>query len=122
MNMNDFDDDDYLYDMYNASFASLKKPFSHPNDSIKATDKKTSRVIGGMKAAGVHSVSVEINGQSYSVPRYEYVKILEQDLKETRNKVRQLEDKISRMSRNYNKLVEVIRKMQRDLNNKLDAR
>ena len=114
----EFEDDDWIYDMYNSS--AKKAPSDTSKEEI--SNKSAARIMGGMKAAGVHTVAVEVDGQIYSVPRSEYIKTLEINVKELRQKVARQEDKISRITRNYNKLVEVIRSMQRDLNNKIDKR
>lgn len=114
----EFEEDDWIYDMYGSGTSKA------PNDTSKEviSNKSAARVMGGMKAAGVHTVTVEIDGQFYSVPRSEYIKTLENNVKELRQKVARQEDKINRITRNYNKLVEVVRTIQRDLNNKIDKR
>lgn len=112
-------DDNFLFNMYNA----FKKPSTPaPVSSSAEREKKASRVLGGMKAAGVTSVTVDVNGQDVSVPRTEYVKVLEDQVKQLRQSVREMENKLSRLVRSHNKVVEELRSVRNELSNKVDLR
>lgn len=74
---------------------------------IKNTSNKTiSRQIGGMKAQGVTSTIVEVNGQDVSIPRMEYVELLENQVKDLRERITRLEKQLittnNRLQKNIN--------------------
>lgn len=115
--MNDYDDDDLIYDMYSNSGRNT----SHEKE-VPETRKSAARVMGGMKASGVHTITVEADGDLYSVPKIEYITTLENNVKELRKEVSRLKEKVSRISNNYNKVVGAIKTLQRELNNKIDKR
>ena len=88
-----------LYNQYN-----IKKI-----DNTKVSPQKTiSRQIGGMKGQGVTSTTLDVNGQDISVPRLEYVELLELQIKELRNKIQVLEKQLivtnNRIARTNNAL------------------
>lgn len=67
-----------------------------PNSKIEKnnteqTEKKISRQIGGMKAQGVTSISVDINGNLVALPKMNYVELLEAQIRELRNTVQNFE-------------------------------
>lgn len=111
------DENDFYYDMYGAGKpAAPSKPLPLP----KA--KAAARVLGGLKGQGSHTKTVEIEGELVSFPRAEYVKLLEDQIKEARSKIRDLEAKQQRATRNYGRVLEKIRQLESELKNKIDAR
>lgn len=83
-----------------------------PSQSLKketTPDKKISRQIGGMKAQGVTSISIDVDGNLVSFPKMTYVELLEAQVRElrnmlqnqekilikTNNRIQRLENKIS---------------------------
>lgn len=79
---------DYMLRMYGNNIQA--------DNEIK-NDKKLSRVIGGIKAQGADHRLVNIDNQDIEIPKIEYIRILEQQIKEIRNKNHILENKVSRL-------------------------
>lgn len=118
-------EDNTLFDMYSMEAIKAAKELSNSTPVSASTPKKeklASRVLGGMKAAGVQSVTVDVNGVDVAVPRAQYVKALEDQVVQLRRTVREQEEKISRISRNQSKLVDEINRIRRELTNKIDYR
>ena len=112
-------DDDYLSSMYGGSAYRDKKPVSKP---VVSPEKMASRVIGGLKAQNAHLQTFEINGQTVTFPKAEYVSQIETQLKEARNKIRDLETKQARLIKANNTMMNKLREIERELANKLDIR
>ena len=112
-------DDNFIYNMYNTS---RKLGSTEIKTQQVSREKMASRVLGGMKAAGVTSVTVDVNGQDVSVPRTEYVNALEDQVKQLRQSVRDGDTKIARLTRTLNKMIEELRSVRNELNNKVDLR
>ena len=111
-------DDNNLFDMYGRT--ASKAPVSTSSSAEKA--KAAARVLGGLKGQGTHTKTMEIEGELVSFPRAEYVKLLEDQIKEAKSKIRDLETKQNRLIRANNKIMEKIRQLEADLKNKVDLR
>lgn len=85
-------------------------------------DKLASRVLGGMKAQNSHTKVVEFDGELVTLPRAEYIKVLEDQIRQMRATVRELENKYSRSLRSVAKVQEDIRRLEQELRNKVDLR
>ena len=87
------------------------------------SEKKATRVLGGMKAQGSHVTTVDIgSGQLVTFPRAEYVKVLEDQIKQMRTSVRELQNGNQRLTRELHKIYDMIRTLQQELANKVDLR
>jgi len=84
--------------------------------------KQASRVIGGLKAQNAHTRTVEVDGEYHTFPTAEYVSQMETQLKDARNKIRDLETRQGRLVRNNNKVMEKLRSIEQELANKIDIR
>lgn len=51
------------------------------NEEEKDYGKAPSRVIGGLKAQNAHITSIEVDNKQVDIPRVEYVKALEEEIK-----------------------------------------
>lgn len=111
-------DDNNLFDMYGRSASKQSVPVSSSAEKAKAA----SRVLGGLKGQGTHTKTMEIEGELVSFPRAEYVKLLEDQVKDAKLKIRDLEAKQNRLIRANNKIMEKIRQLEADLKNKVDLR
>lgn len=93
-----------------------------PTTQLIAPDKLATRVLGGMKAQNSHTKTVDVNGEMVSFPRAEYVKVLEDQIKQMRVNVREMQNNQQRLIREINKLNDIIRTVQAELKNKVDLR
>lgn len=107
----------YGGDLYHSKTAKVSTP-SKP----ASPDKMASRVIGGLKAQNAHTKTVEIDGQLHSFPRAEYVEQIETQLKEARKKLQDMENKQNRLIKANNRIMNMLRDIQRELANKIDAK
>lgn len=96
-----------IYNQYNISKQS---PLSTAPEQIDT--KTASRQIGGMKAQGVTSVTVDIGNKDIQLPRMEYVEILEKQIKESRERIAQLEKQLITTN---NRLQRVINTVKQDV-------
>ena len=85
-------------------------------------EKRASRVLGGMKAQNSHTVIVEVDGKLVNLPKTEYVKLLEEQVKQMRATVQGYEGKYNRVVRQMGKLLEDVRRLELELKNKVDLR
>jgi predicted transcriptional regulator len=106
--------------MYGGSIYRDDKP-QKPVSPVSAT-KLASRVIGGMKAQNSHTKTVEIDGELHTFPKAEYVAQMETQLREARNKIRDLETKQQRLIKANNRIMDKLRQIENDLANKIDVR
>jgi predicted transcriptional regulator len=114
-------DDTFFSSMYGGNLYHDKttKPVT---PAAVSRDKLASRVIGGMKAQNSHTKTVEIDGELHTFPKAEYVSQLETQLREARNKIRDLETKQGRLIKANNRIMDKIRQIEQDLANKIDIR
>lgn len=104
--------------MYGSRPSQVKPAASDP-----AAEKKATRVLGGMKAQNSHVATVEVSpGNMVSFPRAEYVKVLEDQIKQMRTQVREVQNMNQRLTRELHKIHDMMRAMQQELNNKVDLR
>lgn len=113
-------DDSYFSSMYGGSIYRDDKP-QKVAAPVSAT-KLASRVIGGMKAQNSHTKTVEIDGELHTFPKAEYVAQMETQLREARNKIRDLETKQQRLIKANNRIMDKLRQIEADLANKIDVR
>jgi predicted nuclease with TOPRIM domain len=85
-------------------------------------EKAASRVLGGMKIHNSHLKRIQVGEELVDVPKIEYVKLLEDQVRDARNRIRELEGRYSRLQNNHNKLVGEIHDIRRELNNKVSLR
>ena len=114
------DDLSHLNSMYGGSIYRDNK-VEKPTAPVSAS-KMASRVMGGMKAQNSHTKTVEIDGELHNFPKAEYVSQLEIQLREARNKIRDLETKQQRLIKANNRIMDKIRQIEIDLANKIDLR
>jgi hypothetical protein len=104
--------------MYGARPSANKNQPGAPGEEKRAT-----RVLGGMKAQNSHVATVDVGaGQMVTFPRAEYVKVLEDQIKQMRVTVRELQSNNQRLTRELHKIHDMMRAMQQELNNKIDLR
>lgn len=108
-------EENFVYDMYGSGSPITKKQEVSPA-------KLASRVLGGMKAQNSHTKTIEVDGQIVNLPKAEYVKLLEDQIKDMRNKVRDMETKQNRLSKTNARIIEELRQIKLELANKLDVR
>lgn len=72
-------------------------------------NKSPSRVLGGMKAAGVTSSVVEVDGSDLHIPRIEYVEALEKQIKELRNELKETKVRIIKLNNSINSIKNELR-------------
>lgn len=109
--------DDIYHRMYSAT----------PVDPAKAKpaltpEKMATRVLGGMKAQNSHTVLVEVDGSLVNLPKTEYVKLLEDQVKQLRDTTRNLESKNNRLNAHVKRVMEDIRALQAEMKNKVNLR
>lgn len=80
--------------------------------------KAASRVLGGMKIHNSHIKRVEMGGELVDVPKIEYVKLLEQQVKDLRTKVSNMENKVERLQEVTRATQLELRAIQRDSDKK----
>jgi exosome complex RNA-binding protein Rrp4 len=114
-------DDNFYSSMYGGDLYHGKDVKASPTKPVSA-EKMASRVIGGLKAQNAHTKTVEIDGQLHSFPRAEYVEQLETQLKEARKKLQDMENKMNRLIKANNRIMNKLRDIDRDLANKIDAK
>jgi hypothetical protein len=85
-------------------------------------EKMAARVMGGMKAQGSHTITVEIDGELHNLPRPEYVAQLEAQVKELKAQVRDNKTKLDRLVKANNRIMNLIRELQNDMTTKVDYR
>jgi predicted transcriptional regulator len=115
------DDDNFYNSMYGGPLYRDNKT-AKPATAPVSKDKMASRVIGGLKAQNSHTKTIEIDGEYHTFPKAEYVTQMETQLKEARNKIRELETKQQRLIKANNRIMDKLREIERELANKIDAR
>lgn len=96
---------------------NLKNDQSSPRPPVVDAMKSAARRLGGMKVHGSHVKQVEVGDQIIDVPTIEYVRLLESQLKELKDKVRKLEDKDISKDNRINRLNSAVRDISRDMEN-----
>lgn len=108
-------------DLYRRMYGAPKGPVAEKTPT-ESPSKLATRVLGGMKAQNSHTKVVELDGQLVNLPRAEYVKLLEDQIRAMRQTVRELESKYARTIRSMSKLQDDIRRVELELRNKVDLR
>lgn len=78
-------------------------------------DKNPNRVAGGIKAAGVHTVTLEKDGRVFAVATERYVKALEEQIRLLRSELLKQNGKINQLVREVNKRNDDLKDLQRKL-------
>lgn len=110
-----------MSDLYSRMYGSAPARSTEPTTPA-LRDKLATRVLGGMKAQNSHTFTADINGELVTLPRADYVRVLEDQIKQMRNLVREMDTKHQRMTRNFNKMAETIRRLEQEMQNKIDLR
>lgn len=115
--MPEYNDSNYLGSMYGGNPRSYG---GEQNSSPSKEDptKAASRVLGGMKVHNSHIKQVEIDGQLVDVPRIEYVKLIEQQVRDLRTRCSTQSHKIDRLQDQIKTLSLEIKTMKRDQQSK----
>ena len=109
-------------DIYSRMYGSRPSQ-TKTQPSGPSAEKRATRVLGGMKAQNSHVKTVDIGGgELVTFPRAEYVKVLEDQIKQMRVTVRELQNNNQRLVREISKLYDMIARLQQDLANKVDLR
>lgn len=91
-------------------------------DVIPITPPKATKQLGGLKLSGSHIQKLVLGDQQVDIPSVNYVKLLEEQVKDLRRELRETQSELKRTARIQNKLIEVINKLRTDLDNKVDMR
>lgn len=102
--------------MYGGSLRYDNSQASKTPDKVDV-NKSAVRSLSGMKVHGSHVKQLEVGDQIIDVPKIEYVQLLDTQLKEAREKIKRLEEKLERSQSNYLKLAAAIRDLQADMAN-----
>lgn len=94
---------------YAGIYGRINKQPSSPIQQ-KIDNRTTARVLGGMKAAGVTSTIVEVDGQDLRIPRIEYVEMLEKQVREMREELKDIKVKMIKLNNGINYVKNEIRK------------
>ena len=71
---------------------------------------------------GSHVKQVLINDELVDVPKIEYVRLLDEQLREARARITTLEGKYERLFNNYTKVISKLQVFQQGLTSKVDRR
>jgi TolA-binding protein len=107
---------EFYRSMYGIS-APVKSVINEPE-----RQKSPTRVLGGMRVHGSHVKQVFINDELVDVPKIEYVKLLDDQLKQLRERISILEGKYERLMNNHNKVLLRLQALQQALTSKVDRR
>ena len=103
--------DNFVFTMYGSDpYYKIEEPVKNQIEVDSA--KKLSKVIGGMKAQGSDCRIIDIGGQDIEMPRMEYVRILEQQIKELRNKMNIMDQKVQRLVDQNNSLTSKLKNIE----------
>ena len=105
--------------MYNRA---KQAPVAKQPETAADREKRAVKVLAGMKVHGSHVKQIEVNGQLMDVPTVAYTKLLEEQIRETRNQQRELHNAHSKMQRAMDRMTNEIRKLKDELANKVDLR
>lgn len=101
-----------------------RKPQQAPRPVETAADKekRAVKVLAGMKVHGTHVRQIEVDGRITDVPTAAYVKLLEEQIRETRSQQRELQNGHNKMQRAMDRMTNEIRKLKDEMANKVDLR
>ena len=94
--------------------ARSKQPAVAPAASKESVEKQAARVLGGLKIHNSHVKKVQIGEDLIDVPKIEYVKLLEDQLRNARVRLKEAEIKIERLRTNHTKFSEELRNIRYD--------
>lgn len=97
-------------------------PVAQKPETAADKEKRAVKVLAGMKVHGSHVKQIEVNGQLMDVPTVAYTKLLEEQIRETRNQQRELHNAHGKMQRAMDRMTNEIRKLKDELANKVDLR
>ena len=98
--------------MYGGSprYSDIQKP-----STTTDLQKSAVRQLSGMKVHGSHVKTVEVGGELVDVPKIEYVRLLDDQLKDARERIKALETEVERSTRRYNRLLATMQAFKADL-------
>ena len=101
-----------------------KQPIVKPDipAPVIPKDKKPQNVLGGMKIHGSHMKRLQFEDGFMDVPKIEYVRLLEEQIKDLRSKQREQISTNHRLTRAITKLQNQIQDLTVEVRNKVDLR
>jgi len=81
-------------------------------------EKRAVKVLAGMKIHNSHIKRIQIGDELIDVPKIEYMKLLDGQIKEYRQRTHQLETRMIKIKEQNDRLQEEIRLIKRELNQK----
>ncbi len=107
--------------IYNAMYGSTV-PSTPKIETEVERQKRAVKVLGGMKIHGSHLKTVRIGEDLIDVPKIEFVKLLEEQIKELRTRLRVAEAKLVRLDNNHSKILSDLNEIRRELAGKVSLR
>jgi len=98
------EDKDFLYDMYGPQEEQKEEP-------------KAYQQLAGLKLTGSHEYILDINGKTIRVANSSYVGLLEKQIRELKNEIRNLQTSMNRLARAHNKSVDDMQKINSKITN-----
>ena len=108
---------EFYRSMYGISVQPSKPAVIEPEKQ-----KSPTRVLGGMRVHGSHVKQVVINDELVDVPKIEYVRLLDEQLRQARERIANLEGKYDRLFNNYTKLLSKLQIINQIMSTKVDRR
>lgn len=65
---------------------------------------KTYQIMAGLKLSGAHIQTLNFNGQEVKVPGVRYMQLLDEQLRDSKKRIKVLENMVGRMERRISKL------------------
>lgn len=90
--------------------------------NITTTVPAASKRLRGLKLTNSHMHEIDINGEIATIPSAAYVKLLEDQIKESRKEMILLKDEMQKMRSNMNHLVKELNKVHTRLDNTVTIR
>lgn len=106
--------------MYNRTRQPAPAP--KPVETPAEKEKRAVKVLAGMKVHGSHVMQVEIDGKLVDMPTLAYAKLLEEQVRETRNMHRELQNQHNKLVRQMDRMTNEMRKVKDELANKVNLR
>ncbi len=107
--------------IYHAMYGGATPPQPKVETEVER-EKRAVKVLGGMKIHNSHLKTVRIAEDLIDVPKIEFVKLLEDQIKEVRVKLRALESKLIRLENNHSRILSDISEIRRELAGKVSLR
>lgn len=84
---------------------------SETKPDIKHDNKSATRVLAGMKIQNSHMKRLNLDGETFDVPKIEYVHLLDKQLKDVREENKNLQNKITRIENACNRMYNELREL-----------